>query len=55
VESLAVQQGQSPVVLVCVARPELLEQRPAWAAGIERAFSIELTPLADSSAAALLN
>jgi DNA-binding SARP family transcriptional activator len=55
VESLAVQQGRSPVVLVCVARPELLEQRPAWVAGIERALSIELTPLADSSAAALLN
>jgi DNA-binding SARP family transcriptional activator len=55
VESLAVQTGRSPVVLVCVARPELLEQRPAWASGIERALSIELTPLADSSAAALLN
>jgi tetratricopeptide (TPR) repeat protein len=55
VESLAVQQGRSPVVLVCVARPELLEQRPAWAAGIERALSIELTPLAEGSAAALLD
>jgi DNA-binding SARP family transcriptional activator len=55
VESLAVQPGGSPVVLVCVARPELLEQRAAWAAGIEGARSIELTPLADSSAAALLN
>jgi predicted ATPase len=39
VESLAVQPGRSPVVLVCVARPELLEQRPAWAAGIEGAPS----------------
>jgi DNA-binding SARP family transcriptional activator len=55
VESLTVQPGRSPVVLVCIARPELLEQRPAWAAGIERALSIELTPLADSSAEALLN
>ena len=55
VESLAVQPGRSPVVLVCVARPELLEQRPAWAAGIEGALSIELAPLAGSSAAALLN
>ena len=55
VESLAVHQGRSPVALVCVARPELLDQRPAWAAGIERALSIELTPLADSSAAAFLN
>jgi DNA-binding SARP family transcriptional activator len=54
VESLAIQQGRSPVVLVCVARPELLEQRPAWAAGIQRALSIELTPLAEGPAAALL-
>jgi len=55
VESLAVQQGRSPATLVCVARPELLEQRPAWAAGTERAFAIELTPLADVSAAELLD
>ena len=55
VESLAVQPGRSPVVLVCVARPELLEQRPAWAAGTERALSIELTPLAEGSAAALVD
>jgi DNA-binding SARP family transcriptional activator len=55
VESLAVQAGRSPVVLVCVARPELLEQRPAWAAGTERARSIELTPLVEDSAEALLD
>jgi len=55
VESLAVQPGRSPVVLVCVARPELLEQRPAWATGTDRAFSIELTPLADASAEAFLD
>ncbi len=55
VESLAVQPGRSPITLVCVARPELLEQRPAWAAGTEKAFSIELTPLAEGSAAAFLD
>ncbi len=55
VESLAVPQRPAPIVLVCVARPELLEQRPAWAAGAQRALSIEVTPLADSSAAALLD
>ncbi len=55
VESLAVQPGRLPVVLVCVARPDLLEQRPAWAAGAERALSIELTPLAEGSATALLD
>ena len=55
VESLAVQRGRLPIILVCVARPELLEQRPAWAAGTERAISIDLAPLADGSAAALLD
>ena len=55
VESLAVKPGRSPITLVCVARPELLEQRPAWAAGTERAFSIELSPLAQGSSAALLD
>ena len=55
VESLAVQPGRSPVVLVCVARPELLEQRPAGVTGTERVFSIELTPLAEGPAAALLD
>jgi tetratricopeptide (TPR) repeat protein len=54
VESLAVQPGRSPLVLVCIARPELLEQRPAWAAGAERAVSIELMPLADGPSEALL-
>jgi DNA-binding SARP family transcriptional activator/tetratricopeptide (TPR) repeat protein len=55
VESLAVQSARSSVVLVCVARPELLEQRPAWAARAQMALSIALTPLADGSAAALLD
>jgi DNA-binding SARP family transcriptional activator len=55
VESLAAAPGQSPIVLVCIARPELLEQRPAWAAGTERAVSIELTPLGEGAAAAVLD
>jgi DNA-binding SARP family transcriptional activator len=54
VESLAVQAGRSPQVLVGIARPELLEQRPAWATGTERTVSIELMPLADASSAVLL-
>ena len=55
VESLAVQPGRSPLVVVCNARPELLEQRPSWAAGAARAVSIVLTPLAEGPAAALLD
>ena len=55
VESLAVQLGRSRLVLVCIARPELLEQRPVWAARAARAVSIDLTPLAEGPAAALLD
>src|SRR5262249_21003907 len=55
VESLAVQPGRAPLVLVCIAGPELLEQRPLWAAAAARAFSIDLMPLADGPAAALLD
>ena len=55
VESLAVQPGRSPLVLVCIARPELLEHRPVWAATAARAVSIDLTPLAEGPAAALLD
>ena len=54
VESLAIQPGESPIVLVCNARPELLEQRPAWAAEADRTVPIELTPLGEGPAAALL-
>jgi class 3 adenylate cyclase/tetratricopeptide (TPR) repeat protein len=55
VESLAVQPGRSALACVCVGRPELLEMRPAWAAGAARAVSIELAPLAADPAAALLD
>ena len=54
VEFLSVQPKRSPLILVCIARPELLEQRPAWAAGTERAVSIELMPLSNVPSAALL-
>ena len=55
VESLAVQQERSVLVLVCIARPELLEQRPAWSAGAAGAVSIDLMPLAEGPATALLD
>jgi len=55
VESLALQPGQSPIVVVCIARPELLDHRPAWAAESDRSVSIQLTPLGAGPAAALLD
>ena len=54
VESLAIQPGESPIVLVGNARPELLEQRPAWAVEAHRTISIELTPLGEGPSAALV-
>jgi DNA-binding SARP family transcriptional activator/predicted ATPase len=56
-ESLAIQPGRSPIVIVCIARPELLDQRPAWAAEAEadRSVSIQLAPLGEDPAAALLD
>jgi DNA-binding SARP family transcriptional activator len=55
VESLALEPGHAPIALVCVARPELLEQRPAWAVKADRAVSIELPPLDEGPAASLLD
>jgi DNA-binding SARP family transcriptional activator len=55
VESLALEPGHSPIALVCVARPELLEQRPGWSAKADRAVSIELPPLDQGPAASLLD
>jgi class 3 adenylate cyclase len=34
-----------PVLFLCLARPELLERRPTWAAGRPRAFTATLPPL----------
>ena len=55
VESLGLQAGRSPIVVVCTARPELFDHRPAWAAEADRAMSIHLTPLGEDPAQALLD
>jgi class 3 adenylate cyclase/tetratricopeptide (TPR) repeat protein len=34
-----------PVLIVAIARPELLDTRPSWGGGIRRASAIELAPL----------
>lgn len=44
---------RSPVALVCVARPELLETHPGWGSGRMRSVSLLLTPLTREEAAAL--
>jgi len=50
IEHLANALRSSPVLIVCVARPDLLTCRPNWAGGNPRALALELGPLsADDS------
>jgi predicted ATPase/class 3 adenylate cyclase len=50
IEQLAQSLRDVPLLLVCLARAELLEARPTWAGGSLRAAAIELSPLtADES------
>jgi DNA-binding SARP family transcriptional activator len=54
VESVAA-QATGPLLLVCLARPELLEGRPGWTGGALRTLRIELGPLAGADAGALMD
>jgi DNA-binding SARP family transcriptional activator len=44
----------APVVLVCLARPELLDARPGWAGAASAIRAVQLGPLAVAEAQALL-
>jgi len=46
VEHLAERVKDAPLLIVCLARPELLDLRPGWGGGRVRATAIELEPLA---------
>lgn len=46
IEHLAAWVREAPLLLVCLARPELLDVRPGWGGGRVRATSIELEALA---------
>ena len=54
VEHIADWSVDSPMQLVCVARPELLEVRPEWGGGKLNATSISLEPLAAGECATLV-
>jgi class 3 adenylate cyclase/tetratricopeptide (TPR) repeat protein len=43
-----------PLLVVCTARPELLERRPGWGGGKRNATTISLAPLGDEETARLL-
>jgi class 3 adenylate cyclase/tetratricopeptide (TPR) repeat protein len=44
----------SPILLLCLARAELLEERPAWAGGKLNATSLLLEPLGDEASGTLI-
>jgi class 3 adenylate cyclase/tetratricopeptide (TPR) repeat protein len=46
--------GRVPLLVVCTARPELLERRPAWGGGKQNALTISLSPLSDDDTARLI-
>jgi len=53
IEHLAAVKG-APLLLVCIARPELLDVRPTWGGGRVRSTTIELEPLQAEESAALV-
>ena len=54
VEQVVALAREAPILLVAVARPELLEQRPGWSGGRLNASSMLLEPLAAEESATLL-
>jgi class 3 adenylate cyclase len=50
VEHVSDLSREHPILLVCLARPELLERRPGWAGGKLNATTVLLEPLADEEA-----
>jgi DNA-binding SARP family transcriptional activator/tetratricopeptide (TPR) repeat protein len=45
----------APILMLGLARPELLEERPGWAGGKRNATSLLLEPLADAESEALID
>ena len=54
VEEIAEQSRDAPLLLLCMARPELIDTRPGWGGGKLNATSVLLEPLSDSECARLI-
>jgi class 3 adenylate cyclase/tetratricopeptide (TPR) repeat protein len=54
IEHIASWVRSAPVLLLCLARPELLDARPAWGGGRLRAVTLELGALSDHEGAKLV-
>ncbi len=54
IEHVADWSRNAPLLVVCIARPELLETRPAWGGGKTNAASMLLEPLSKSESESLI-
>jgi class 3 adenylate cyclase/tetratricopeptide (TPR) repeat protein len=54
IEHLADCSRDAPVLIVCLARPELLEERPMWSGGKLNSTSLLLEPLDDEACGTLI-
>jgi predicted ATPase/class 3 adenylate cyclase len=54
VEHLAGWTADVPLLLLCIARPELLDSRPSWAAGGTRMSSVQLVSLSENESEHLI-
>ena len=55
VDGLAERVAGVPLLVICSARPELLERRPGWGGGKRNAVSVSLAPLSDEQTARLIS
>src|SRR5215207_5195979 len=55
IEHLAERVKDAPLMILCLARPELLDIRPSWGGGRLRAAATELEPLAPEESEELLD
>ncbi len=54
IERLATRLEDAPVMILCSSRPELLESRRSWGAGLPNSTTVSLTPLRAEQARLLL-
>jgi class 3 adenylate cyclase len=55
VEHVAAWSRDRPILLLCLSRPDLIEQRPAWGAGAADAALVRLEPLAEDEGLLLVD
>jgi len=55
IEHIADLSRDAPILILCLARPELLERRPSWSGGKLNAITLLLEPLPPAETAALID